>query len=281
MCIVCIKPSGVKRPTKEQFINMTTANPDGFGFVTCTKKGLQVRKTMDPKQYLQWVEQIDDAQPVIYHCRIATHGSIGKNNCHPFLSTDKQWAFAHNGVLTIQNEGDWTDSETFFRRIAEPLLRAGYAPNDKGTFDAMVEALIGSSKFAFMDSHGSVYSYGHFLEDNGLFFSNSSYQSYDDYGFLFRGVGSSVGKKKKKAKKTDIFEDIEPLDIVYDDCEQTYYDLVSRLYDDMTNDWSVWERSMTELYDTYAAEYPVSWDTFYDAYNEAENLLCQETNVEL
>ncbi len=158
MCIIAIKPVGVKRPTKDQLEAMCTANPDGFGYMTWSKKkGLQVRKTMNEEQFLKWVQKIPDTQPVVYHARIATHGSVNVRNCHPFLSDDKQWAFAHNGILRIQNERDMTDSETFFRRIAMPMLRAGYHPNDKGDFDAMVNTIIDGSKFAFMDGNGNIY----------------------------------------------------------------------------------------------------------------------------
>jgi len=269
MCIICIKPAGVQRPTKEQLNAMLTTNPDGFGYMTWSPdKGLQVRKTMDAKKFIQWVENIPDEQPVVYHARIATHGSIQECNCHPFLSADQQWGFAHNGILTIQNEGDMTDSETFFRRIAEPLLAAGYTPTVEGygAFDAMVASIIGSSKFVFMNNEGSVFHYGNFIEDGGLLFSNSSYKPYD-YGLWFDGmkIGKLSGKKSKK-KQTTTYPQTP--------CStELYYDLVEQLYNDMLSDGEVWRMPMYDLYEEYAVNYPVSWDDFSQAYDEAEALL--------
>ena len=34
-------------------------------------------------------------------------------------------AFAHNGILSIKNRGDMTDSETFFRDIFSPVFEIG------------------------------------------------------------------------------------------------------------------------------------------------------------
>ena len=176
MCIVAIKPAGVQKPTQEQFDAMCTANSSGFGFMTWSKeKGLQVRKTMNKEQYIRWVNKIPDEQPVVYHMRIPTHGSVQAKNCHPFMDATKHWAFAHNGVLSISNEGDMTDSETFFKRVAMPFIYAGMLPNSK-PFDKMINAIIGSSKFAFMNDKGEIFKYGNFIKEGDLFFSNDSYK---------------------------------------------------------------------------------------------------------
>ena len=181
MCVICIKPAGVAAPTKDMLKAMSDNNPNGFGIATIGNDGgIHCYHTMDAKKFIKKGLKIADDSPAIYHCRIATHGSITEKNCHPFLSADGKWAFAHNGILSIQNDGDMTDSETFFRYIAEPLLKAGHQPYDDGTFDRMVESIIGSSKFAFMDSSGNIYRYGQYVTENGLFFSNTSYLSYDD-----------------------------------------------------------------------------------------------------
>ncbi len=259
MCIIAIKPAGVKRPTKDQLEAMCTANPDGFGYMTWSKKkGLQVRKTMDAEQFLKWVQKIPDTQPVVYHARIATHGSVNVRNCHPFLSDDKQWAFAHNGILHIQNEQDKTDSETFFRRIAMPMLRAGYKPNDKGDFDAMVETIIGGSKFTFMDSHGNIYHYGEYINDEGLLFSNSSYLPYN-IRWTWRDYPQFGTGWNEEDEATD-----------YPQSNAVFDNLVERLAQDMNNDPEIWEKSTAELYDKYKAYYPVSWNDFVEAFDYAQ-----------
>lgn len=178
MCLVIIKPAGVQRPTDTDLKTMCEHNHDGFGLAIWSKKsGLEVKKTMNMKEFMKWCKKVTDDQVVIFHARIATHGSIGKKNCHPFLSDDAEWAFAHNGVLGIANEKDMTDSETFFRRIAIPLIKAGSTPGTKN-FDLAVDCIIGNSKFAFLSKDGELHYYGNYIHDRGLLFSNSSYVPY-------------------------------------------------------------------------------------------------------
>ena len=256
MCIVAIKPSGAKRPTDKQLKAMCENNHDGFGFMTWSKKdGLVVRKTMDYETYKKWVTKIPNSQPVVYHARIATHGSVGESNCHPFMSDNKQWAFAHNGVLSIQNEGDMTDSETFFKRLAVPLLKAGYKPNDKGVFDKMVDTIIGSSKFVFMDSKGNIYHYGSFIKEGKLLFSNASYI---DYSSLY-------GIRKKKNRNCYSCIDGEESDKIFDD-------IVDKISEDISNNPVFFEKDMDELYEKYCGMFPdyiIPYYTFAEAYDYA------------
>ena len=271
MCIIAIKPAGAKRPTNEQFKTMCHANPNGFGYMTWTKEdGLIVKKTMKEKAFLKWVKNIPDEQPVVYHMRIATHGSVQESNCHPFISDDKHWAFAHNGVLSIQNEGDMTDSETFFRRLAIPLLKLGFKPNDNGDFDAMVNTIIGSSKFVFMDARGKIYSYGQFIHDGELYFSNSSYQPFDYRAYLPIGWDCCSSKSKKKGKaltqQEQDDEDLESMDA-----------LASELYEQMMYDTYFFDRSQHTIWEEDYKDF-ISEEYFKLAYEQAESWLYEDMN---
>jgi hypothetical protein len=79
--------------------------------------------------------------------------------------------FAHNGILSIENRGDLTDSETFFRDIFIPAYRCGGWKMAERT----VDAIIGTSKFVFIDKNGDIKHYGNYVEDNGLLYSNTTY----------------------------------------------------------------------------------------------------------
>lgn len=267
MCIIAIKPAGIKRPTNKQFENMCTANPNGFGYMTWSKEeGLIVKKTMSKKTYMKWVKNIPDEQAVVYHMRIATHGSVNENNCHPFLSDDHNWAFAHNGVLGIKNEGDMTDSETFFKRLAIPLLKVGFKPRDNGDFDAMVDAIIGSSKFVFMDKNGKLYSYGNFIHDGELYFSNSSYQSYDYRSCI------KFDYCKDVSSKNDI------LSICDDDGKDDVIDIiVEELYYRMMNDPFFFDKNRNELWEGEYKEF-ITYEEFDQAYSDAEMWLYEDMN---
>ena len=265
MCIIAIKPAGAKRPTNKQLKTMCKANPDGFGYMTWTKEdGIIVKKTMVEKTYMKWVKNIPDEQPVVYHMRIATHGSVNKKNCHPFLSDDKNWGFAHNGVLGIHNEGDMTDSETFFKRLAIPLLKVGFKPRDNGDFDAMVSTIIGSSKFVFMDKNGKLYSYGNFIHDGELYFSNCSYQEFDYRSWI--PTLPTCGKTDKHVDEDDLYEQECLLDTFTDE-----------LYSRMMEDPFFFDRSTADIYEQDYKDL-VSVEVFSMAYESAENYLYGELN---
>lgn len=183
MCIICIKKQGVKKPTDEQINNMADNNPDGFGMMWSDGKKLHWLKTMDVKDILKQNKKITDDMPAVYHFRIATHGSVQKNNCHPFIDKEMGLGFAHNGVLSIKNEGDWTDSETAFRRIIIPNIKSYGIGNE---LDKAVDSIIGSSKFVLLNADKTLVHWGVYKEFNGLLFSNETYSYsrnclYDDY----------------------------------------------------------------------------------------------------
>ena len=103
------------------------------------------------------------------HARIKTHGSERLENCHGWR--ENGLIFAHNGILDIANRDDLTDSETFFRDIFSPAYKVGGWKLGEKT----INAIIGTSKFVFMDDKGNIHAYGNYIVDDGLMFSNSSY----------------------------------------------------------------------------------------------------------
>lgn len=268
MCIIAVKYKGVARPTDEQFKQMMKANPDGFGLAYYDKNEnkIVVKKTMKEKKYLKWVQKIDEDTPAIFHMRIATHGSVQEKNCHPFLSDDGRWAFAHNGVLTIHNEGDMTDSETYFKRIAMPFLNGGYTPNDT-EFLCMQNAIIGTSKFVYMDSEGTIYKFGNFIEENGLFFSNSSYMPYDWRMFMPTFNSSCASNECSDFDYQEIDDD-------------EFYELVTQIYDELnfgTNDYIYYDaHSVAEWLQADIRFEQYDFDTLLDATSEALEWLQSE-----
>lgn len=108
--------------------------------------------------------------PAIIHCRIATHGSIKRANCHPFVDKETGVAFAHNGILDIEPIGDWTDSETAFRTRFVPVIKKfGYKSRELA---AAVRDIIGGSKFAFLNKNGEIQMFGNWVIRDGCYFSH-------------------------------------------------------------------------------------------------------------
>lgn len=166
MCVLIIKDRGVNVPTKEILTACTEVNPHGFGIGTPNG----VFKTLNAEEFIDAASQLPPEIPAILHCRLATHGSIKKSNCHPFEAQD--WIFAHNGIINnIKPYKDLTDSETAFKQIFLPLLTAnkGFNNNVKN----IIDTLTGFNKFAFLNKiTGKITTFGDFVNFDGCLFSN-------------------------------------------------------------------------------------------------------------
>lgn len=174
MCILVIKQKGVKFPTMKQVQACCDNNPDGFALSYSHKGKITTHKTMDKKEFLDYYKKVMNLPykevSMILHARIKTHGSIGLKNCHCWESDGM--SFAHNGILSIKNRGDLTDSETFFRDIFLPIWRKGKSWE---MTEPAINAVIGTSKFGFLERNGDIHHYGPFQNEDGILFSNSSY----------------------------------------------------------------------------------------------------------
>lgn len=163
MCCIIYKPKGVQMPTLDTLAKIKRLNHNGYGFVSTN----HFHKGLDYRTFLRHLSDVDDNEDCIIHFRLATHGSICRANCHPFVKDDVY--FAHNGVLPINSVNDMTDSEIAFRwQIYPAIERYGYGSKE---VDCLIKSLVGCSKFAMM-CRGSVKLYGSFTKLNELYYSN-------------------------------------------------------------------------------------------------------------
>jgi predicted glutamine amidotransferase len=179
MCIICIKKKGVKFPSVEIVNTMCSSNPHGFSMVISDGRRARITKTLNRKKFIEYyknaVKSYDyNTSAMFIHARIKTHGSERLENCHGWR--ENGLIFAHNGILSIQNRNDLTDSETFFRDIFSPAYKVGGWKLGEKT----INAIIGTSKFVFMDDKGNIHHYGNYICDDGILYSNSTYISYKD-----------------------------------------------------------------------------------------------------
>ena len=179
MCIVVVSPKGQQFPDVTKIQNCVDSNPDGFAMSWNEDGEVKSYKTMGHKAivayYKKFIKTHDPMDTgLVFHARIATHGSKNIKNCHCWVSDGL--GFAHNGILSIANRGDMTDSETFFQDIFLPVYRTcGWGGAEKA-----VNAVIGTSKFAFIDGDGTVYGFGPFKMVDGNYYSNDSYLSWEE-----------------------------------------------------------------------------------------------------
>ena len=165
MCVIIIKPRGAKLPTKKELKMAFARNHDGCGFVS----ERDTYKSLHFEDFWRRVKNVGKDENCIIHFRWATHGSVCLSNCHPFRDSKTHTFFAHNGILAVRPKGDMTDSETAFRKYLAPALSHHdiYSP----AFASLVNQIIGSSKFAFMQD-GELRVFGDFYKYGGCYYSN-------------------------------------------------------------------------------------------------------------
>lgn len=190
MCVIVYKPAGIS-VGMDILRRCWERNSDGAGIMFPRDGKLIVAKGfMAWRPFKKYVKRMGDNTlcntPIAFHFRIATHGSIGPDNCHPFTVNDNI-AMMHNGIMSnvnIDDGSDKSDSEAFveqyvsaFSNIMISNLREGTALND------LYKAYIKSSKLLFMDSEGDVAIVNRHLGydgkgvgQEGVWFSNRTWQ---------------------------------------------------------------------------------------------------------
>lgn len=189
MCIIVAIPAGVKMPAEETIRNCFNSNSDGAGFMYADGKVVRIRKGF--MTYAEFVKALDDEEipedtGVVLHFRIATHGKVQPSCCHPFpisanpadlkaLRIDARWGVAHNGVISGRStSADWSDTMDFITDVMAPLAKMN--PNFMHNEHA-IDLLDGAcqSKLAILDNAGDIALVGTFIEDEGVFYSNTYY----------------------------------------------------------------------------------------------------------
>ena len=171
MCVIIAKPSKANAPELATIKAAIATNPHGSAIVWVKDNQLYTFRTLNADEMLKYyADNFDElnAHAFVFHARIATNGSKSLKNCHGWKTLNGHAAFFHNGILNIESRGDLTDSETFLRDIYEPIaLKGGHKKAVKA-----INAIIGSSKFAFIGDTGEIKLYGHYFNVNGVMYSN-------------------------------------------------------------------------------------------------------------
>jgi len=198
MCIIVIKPAGVKMPAIETLENCWYNNNDGAGLMYASggtvhiEKGFMSLKTF--KDALNRLKKSIDIvnTPIVFHFRITTHGGTSPGNTHPFPVTEKipllqltkskaPLAVAHNGIISIKpSRKDISDTMEYIINQLAPLyqLKKDFYKHEAGK--KLVYNFI-KSKMVFLDGAGRIETVGQFEEDKGILYSNFSYCSYINY----------------------------------------------------------------------------------------------------
>lgn len=178
MCVIAIKPKKIKIKKKTLF-DMFDSNPDGAGLAVVLNNSTIISKGyFDPDHLWDDVATIQD-HSLVLHFRLATHGQINEENCHPFVIHEDERESAdvyketelsvlvHNGIIPGYGTDKISDTWDF---VTTCLARC----ND--TTDKLRLLHLIQSKFALIDS-GKVYTTGEFYNYQGLTVSNTHFNN--------------------------------------------------------------------------------------------------------
>ena len=195
MCIIVIKPAGIKLPATETLKNCWYNNNDGAGFMYATGGTVHIEKGFmtlkDFKAALKRLKKSIDVvnTPIVMHFRITTHGGTSPSNTHPFPVTEKlpllqmtkskaPLAVAHNGIIDIEpSKKDISDTMEYVMSQLAPLYQL---KKDFYRLEAGKKLIYNAikSKMVFLDSAGRIETVGDFITDkDGILYSNNSYKA--------------------------------------------------------------------------------------------------------
>ncbi len=194
MCIIAVKPKGVKMIDDSIIDTMFYTNPDGAGYMYALDGRVHIKKGFmyleDLYESLEELKEKCDITniPLILHFRISTSGKVDGKTCHPFpvssnlkdlreRNIDATLGMAHNGVIYDYEERKsiYSDTQLFVNKCVSYLYSMNpHFLNDPRT-EAFFEPIINGSRLAFLDGDGNIYRYGEWIEDDGIYYSNSGY----------------------------------------------------------------------------------------------------------
>lgn len=193
MCIIVYKPQGEKLPDLDTLRACWNNNPDGAGIMWPGSNKVNIRKGFmtwpDFMAALDGVTSEIDVEgiPMALHFRIATHGAIVPGCCHPFAvknSFDKmrmteicaEVGFMHNGTLSGLETNDATsDSMAFAKTVLVPLKSMCDDVLDDKRALRVIENSTQGSRFLLMAKDGRVRTFGHWVHDDGIYYSNGNF----------------------------------------------------------------------------------------------------------
>lgn len=178
MCIAIVQKAG-HQLKGEWLVNSFLGNDDGAGFAYIKDGKVQIEKGfMEMRPFITAYDRLYNEHgkdnPMLIHCRIATAGRVGKDNCHPFRI--KGGALIHNGHLWSTEggrDGDKSDTREFAERCHNIL---GYEDVIRAIKYEDFEKAIGYDRMAMLYDDGRYALAGSWHEEDGALFSNAGYK---------------------------------------------------------------------------------------------------------
>ena len=191
MCIIVLKPKGVTLSSRLDMLKTCwSRNSDGAGVMFPSSGGVHIEKGfMEWEELELFLQQHDEPTKdlcVALHFRIATHGTVSQSNCHPFpvtrkdsrlskISCNAEVGVMHNGIIDgmTSRTDKVSDSYVFVRDYLAPFRKDVMSE----AVTKLVMGLCGGNKFVFMSNNVARMIGDAFTEDDGWFFSNTSFKA--------------------------------------------------------------------------------------------------------
>ena len=200
MCIICVSPKRVRQPNVTTIRRMFRNNPDGAGYMVARDGKVTISKGfMNVDEYIEAIraEHFTAKDPVVYHFRISTQAGVNPQMTHPFplsnqiehmkvLDVECSCGVAHNGIIrltTDRNNREYSDTALFIANYLSLIIREPGDLKDERVLK-LIHRLAGS-KLAIMDGDGYIATVGEYINQKGLLFSNTSFET-DTYYRRFR-----------------------------------------------------------------------------------------------
>lgn len=183
-------------------------NPHGAGFSIFLGDRIDTKKGfMKFEDLIKALKEYEfNSHELILHFRIATHGAVNPENCHPFICHDTKSVFYHNGIVSGFGHKNLSDTKHFFESV---LLKL--EPKER---NIILETYSGSNKFIFIDNNGKINKFGNFEKWKGLYCSNLLHTI--DSSYFFKGNRTIVDS----CRNVPYYEGI---DEGYYDADGNYY----------------------------------------------------------
>lgn len=196
MCIAIAKPMGADLPSESILRNCFENNPDGAGFSYAIGGNVFIRKGyMTFPAFIEALKTLaakydTKKMGMLLHFRIATHGNRDASMTHPFpIQSDdgalqkieyvSNYSVIHNGIISLTSyeagkASGLSDTAVFIKKyLTDIASNEGWFYNPANW--TLIYNLIGS-KMAILSATGEIGMTPGFTEDNGIWYSNSSYK---------------------------------------------------------------------------------------------------------
>lgn len=186
MCILTFLSPGTE-PNLGALACGAAANPHGHGYAIIIGNQVLTGHGMDAETVLAEFAAARARHPdgaALFHSRLATHGALTLDNCHPFpVGGDTRTVLAHNGILPAEVQPRVGDARSDTRILAEDYLPTHpFGSLDTAAGREGFERWLGTDKAVILTIDPAyterVYLFGEHrgIWDGGIWYSNDTYQ---------------------------------------------------------------------------------------------------------